>query len=354
VASLGRTSRLNASDAVLVKRLVDLLERYRPSDRPVVDELIHELAPCLAADAAVAFRPVRGELGWTSDFVYCTDPSMPDTFRTFLRTAPDGWTPFFPVTPKRLRNRAVLTRVVHGRRLVKPNAATREFIKWIETIPRYLEKDDLGLSVCDGSVPLCWIGATRKAPFGPREVAIVDAIAPALMARMLLEHQLGYAKATRELLEAALEAVPTATFIIVGSSIDHANATGRALLDRQRTAVIDMLRESMVNCRADSPFAITPVDSPGVPTMALAVLRGGDSAADRLARRMLTFSSAHALSPRQGEVLSLLARGYGNKTIAERLRVSEGTVEEHVTGLFHKTGADSRAVLVAKFWSDSL
>jgi DNA-binding NarL/FixJ family response regulator len=42
------------------------------------------------------------------------------------------------------------------------------------------------------------------------------------------------------------------------------------------------------------------------------------------------------LSPREKEVLSLMAEGRTNGSIAEALVVTEGAVEKHVTSIFHK------------------
>jgi predicted ATPase/DNA-binding CsgD family transcriptional regulator/transcriptional regulator with XRE-family HTH domain len=54
-----------------------------------------------------------------------------------------------------------------------------------------------------------------------------------------------------------------------------------------------------------------------------------------------------ALSPREREVVRLVAEGLTNKEIARRLILSEHTVKSHVTSLFNKLGADSRAQAVA-------
>ena len=53
------------------------------------------------------------------------------------------------------------------------------------------------------------------------------------------------------------------------------------------------------------------------------------------------------LSPREAEVLNLLAAGLGNKQIAGRLGISEHTVKFHVASIFNKLGASSRAEAVA-------
>lgn len=52
-------------------------------------------------------------------------------------------------------------------------------------------------------------------------------------------------------------------------------------------------------------------------------------------------------SRREGEVLTELARGLDNKSIASRLCVSEETVKSHVKAIFRKLGARDRAHAVA-------
>ena len=53
------------------------------------------------------------------------------------------------------------------------------------------------------------------------------------------------------------------------------------------------------------------------------------------------------LSPREQDVLQLVAEGLTNKEIARRLIRSEYTIKAHVTSLFNKLGVDSRAQAVA-------
>jgi DNA-binding NarL/FixJ family response regulator len=52
------------------------------------------------------------------------------------------------------------------------------------------------------------------------------------------------------------------------------------------------------------------------------------------------------LSPREQEVLSLVAAGLTNKQIADRLVVSASTTKFHLTSLLNKLGADNRTQAV--------
>jgi pimeloyl-ACP methyl ester carboxylesterase/DNA-binding CsgD family transcriptional regulator len=54
------------------------------------------------------------------------------------------------------------------------------------------------------------------------------------------------------------------------------------------------------------------------------------------------------LTDRETEVLGLVARGLGNGNIAERLRISDKTVRNHVTNIFWKIGATSRAEAIVR------
>lgn len=58
-------------------------------------------------------------------------------------------------------------------------------------------------------------------------------------------------------------------------------------------------------------------------------------------------ASGQQLSPREREILNLLASGLGNKEIAWRLKISEHTVKFHITSIFNKLAVSSRAEAVA-------
>jgi len=79
--------------------------------------------------------------------------------------------------------------------------------------------------------------------------------------------------------------------------------------------------------------------------------RAGAPALSSSPARAEELARARGLTRRQTEVLAQLATGQGNKAIAARLGCSEKTIELHVSALLAKLGCQSRAELVARFWT---
>ena len=57
-------------------------------------------------------------------------------------------------------------------------------------------------------------------------------------------------------------------------------------------------------------------------------------------------SSDQILTPREIEVLRMIAEGLGNKEIASKLRISDHTVKFHISSIFAKLGASNRTEAV--------
>lgn len=72
-----------------------------------------------------------------------------------------------------------------------------------------------------------------------------------------------------------------------------------------------------------------------------------DSGRPRTRRRLAAGPVGQPLTPREIEILGLLAAGLGNKAIAARLYISGHTVKTHVVSLFEKLGVSTRAEAVA-------
>lgn len=67
----------------------------------------------------------------------------------------------------------------------------------------------------------------------------------------------------------------------------------------------------------------------------------------RAARRRRTATSPDGLTPRQREVLTLVARGMTNEQVARTLWIATGTVRKHLDNAYEKLGVRSRAAAVA-------
>lgn len=70
--------------------------------------------------------------------------------------------------------------------------------------------------------------------------------------------------------------------------------------------------------------------------------------ATHVARSAVAQESPDPLTPREREILALIARGLTNKQISEELFISLNTVETHRRHILEKLGAHSRAELVAQ------
>lgn len=72
------------------------------------------------------------------------------------------------------------------------------------------------------------------------------------------------------------------------------------------------------------------------------VARGGSALDPEVVQRMVarprTGSPVNALTPRERDVLALMAEGRSNGAIAARLVVTVGAIENHVTAIFDKLG----------------
>ncbi len=64
-------------------------------------------------------------------------------------------------------------------------------------------------------------------------------------------------------------------------------------------------------------------------------------------RSVAVLSRRIVVTPRQAEILSLVARGLGDKAIADSLGVAPRTIRTHLERLFHEYGFSTRSEAVA-------
>lgn len=132
-----------------------------------------------------------------------------------------------------------------------------------------------------------------------------------------------------EATRAVLAASPETKIIMLTSFSENARilaaleagAVGYLLKDAEPEDILRALRDA-----ADGGVPLSP-------KAARALLPGNRPAGD---------AGADALTPREREVLALVAIGLPNKTIARRLGISEKTVKAHLTRVFTVLGVSDR------------
>lgn len=139
------------------------------------------------------------------------------------------------------------------------------------------------------------------------------------------------------LVEAILERLDRAAFVVDREGrIAHTNRRGLAALEEPHAA--DAV--SAAGRRHASPrFEVVAVANPGVPTMSLVVDRRSDEHGCAMSR--------FGFTKRQADVAGTLCLGASNREIGERLRISERTVEVHLSAIYERLGVAQRAGAIA-------
>lgn len=137
-----------------------------------------------------------------------------------------------------------------------------------------------------------------------------------------------------------------ATRAIVSASPDVHVIVLTTFSDRDR--ILDSLEAGAIG------YVLKDADPDELIIAIRAAVAGGSPLDPRVARVLLdagrTGRSRPELSPREEEVLRLVATGLANKQIGRRLGISERTVKAHLTNVFQQLGVSDRtqAALWAK------
>ena len=62
----------------------------------------------------------------------------------------------------------------------------------------------------------------------------------------------------------------------------------------------------------------------------------------------LSNGNTYHLTPQQMKALNYLAQGLRNKEIANRMKLSESTIKQHVSGIMLRLGVNTRTAVVVK------
>ncbi len=208
----------------------------------------------------------------------------------------------------------------------------------------------LRILLCDGASLLSWLGGIRSDPFTDREAALLMRVSGSFRSRFKLERQLGHAKLNIAALAAAMGALGTMAYIVAHDGpVAHANESGALELARRGRTLREELRAA-IRDPTHPGYRVIALDIKACPDYHLLIFVGDR---DEVERRTAVFRRRFALTARQAHITALLARGESNKEIAIELDISHRTVELHVAAVLKKFGSDTRARLIAQFWSPS-
>jgi DNA-binding NarL/FixJ family response regulator len=336
---------LRDTDSKFVHALKDVLKRLRIGGPPIQETLLPVLREALGARLvgayAVAHANDRLELEWPDTAGPAVDPlRVRHAVGGFIEKHV-GLKTFTVTRPEReQRNRVLSISQIEQLTGVKRGHA----------VPGQkelgLEHDDLvRVLVCDGPSMLLWVGAFRPEPFHGRQAAVLRAIVPSLRKYLVHERLISGAPRLKAALDAALEAIGAPAFVVSKAvRMEHANSAARALLNRDRRAVLGSIANAIAGRASEIPVEVVRLS--GRETGYLAIPRW-KAAPIRVAKRARAASRRWGLTPRQAEVLELVARGLSNRTISDTFRVSQRAVEMHVSAIFDKAGVESRASLLS-------
>jgi DNA-binding NarL/FixJ family response regulator len=166
-----------------------------------------------------------------------------------------------------------------------------------------------------------------EAADGGEAVAVVGAVTPdVVLMDLRMPHVDGVAAITKLRENGSTARILVLTTYDTDSDVlpaIKAGATGYLLKDTPRSELVRAVRSA---ARGEA------VLSPSVATRLLGQVRAPGS---------------EALSPRELEVLNLIARGSTNKEAAAKLFISEATVKTHLLHVYAKLGVNDRAAAVA-------
>jgi len=310
---------------------------------PVSESVVRSLSELLVCNAFAAYRPERDETAsWRLGSRVDTRPDFFDAYDALL---PSIAVPFAydPLRPRVAHvNRVMVTSEIHTH---GPEETC--VIEDLWPVLGVGGHDQIRALVCEGSTLHAWIGGFREEPFTNRERALFTSLIPALKASLALRRRLLDADVATKGLASALEVLGSPTFVArAGGQVGHANRQGRDLLDRRpgdtRESIVDAIR------RRPAEAYVASLLTAASPSWFLVVLRPkGVTAEGRMAEAVKRWR----LTPRECDVLTCVLDGDSGKEIALKVNLHQGSVERHTTSILRKAKCDSRARLIATFWT---
>lgn len=223
------------------------------------------------------------------------------------------------------------------------------------------------------AIPIWWRGdvvganvvfAGRSRPFSAAEVdqleILTQLVAPALVMAAQRDLSLSYLATTRSseryhvLAEEPSSARSDAVMVSAAEAALELAALGeRAGVFRSQTGerlYVAVLRqgEGLPRLMPGPSDDLRELDGPSPPRGPRELGDGAGSEAAGPPRAAEHKGSPPPFSPREGQVVALLARGLSDRSVARELLISQKTVEKHVGAVLRKTGTTSRTAAVMR------
>lgn len=306
-----------------------------------------EFCALVGATFAGVYRPTATESGWTLEYMHAggrTPELHVDAFRRYVKTFPSS-NHFLSYKPYSVdaedRNRPLRLCDFAPPIVKQHHAPTLR----AAGAPGH---DQLRVLLCDGPRLLSWVGATRAEPFTPREVSMLRYFVGPLHRRLRLEEHVSATWPAVRALEVALDALPRAALVLgPTNTVEIVNRHARVLLERDGRAVVESIRRSQRR-PSEGAFEVTPLTLAGHPPYVLAIAKPRPPI---LTNVIAVAQAEWRLTMRQTRVLELMGSGASNREIAQRLACAEVTVENHITGLYRRSGTRSRAELFVRMFT---
>jgi DNA-binding CsgD family transcriptional regulator len=357
------------ADQGMLTALFAALELVQTTLAQAAPGLLERLRALLSLDAAILYRVCKTGREFALVDSYSSGLTVPHkVFARELETAvhemPAGWDLFSPrsaslrdaplaLPPCRRWFDELCLDGAHDRFGFRDARELQGALVGAGRIAQRLDGTGLGAAwqlrvlICEPDGSICVVAGFRENAPEPHELALFDALAPALRKRLAHERQLERGAIFEPVLRAALEQIARAAFVVdPHGALVAGNELGLCQYERDPGQTAEALRRN-VEQGANAGFTVTEIPLPGAMPLHLVLAPKEDEDSDRL----LDISSMLGLTQRQIEVFKLLVRGEPNKSIAAALGCAERTVEAHITAMLKKARVDSRAMLVALHFS---
>ena len=130
---------------------------------------------------------------------------------------------------------------------------------------------------------------------------------------------------------------PTIKILVLTTFYDDQNITRAIANGADGYLLKDSGKDAILGAISQIMSGRTVIDNKVMQRLA-ALMSGGSNTANT--------SLLDALTDREKEICTMLAKGLTNKQIAEALYISEGTVKNYISSIYDKTGIHDRAKLI--------